>query len=108
MVDFCICRAEQIPLTIRQKGHAEKSTTVRRSHQHLVIDVIYDNEARQVLVSGDEDIAAQVFLCDMNGNILDYSAIINATFDVSEKTKDTLIIRIEAEDWMAGGEVSFN
>lgn len=59
-------------------------------------------------MSGDEDIAAQVFLCDMNGNILDYSAIINATFDVSEKTKDTLIIRIEAEDWMAGGEVSFN
>lgn len=84
----------------------EKSTTVQRSPQQLTIEVVYDNEARQITVSGDEDMGAQVYLCDLLGNTLDYSSCLNTVFDVPETRTGPLIVRIEAESWIAVGEVN--
>lgn len=86
----------------------EKSTTVQRSPQQLPIDVVYDNDARQITVSGEEDMVAQVYLCDLSGNILDYSSCLNTVFDVPEACTGSLIVRIEAGDWIAEGEVPMN
>lgn len=102
--------AEQnnVRLTVYKKGHVEKSTTVQRSPQQLPIDVVYDNGARQITVSGDEDMVAQVYLCDLSGNTLDYSSCLNTVFDVPETCTGSLIVRIETEDWIAEGEVLLN
>lgn len=99
--------AEQnnVRLTVYKKGHVEKSTTVQRFPQQLPIDVAYDNETRQITVSGDVDMEVQVYLCDLSGNTLDYSSCLNAVFDVPETYTGSLIVRIEAEGWIAEGEV---
>ncbi len=98
---------EKVYLKYHRDTHS-KNTTVLRLPQRLPIDVVYDDECRQIQVSGDEEMMAQVFLCDANGNTLDYSSTINVTFDVPEVCTETLIIRIEAEDWIAEGEVPLN
>lgn len=92
-------------MTIYRKGHVEKNTTVHRSPMLLPIDVFYDNEAHQIEVAGDEELAAKVFLCDENGNTLDYSPCINAVLYVPSNHKGLLIIRIEGEDWIATGKI---
>lgn len=100
--------AKTVSITVHRKGNVDRSTTVCRRPINLPIDVVYDNDARQITVSGDEEMMAQVFLCDANGNTLDYSSTINVTFYVPEVCTETLIIRIEAEDWIAEGEVPLN
>lgn len=100
--------ASTVSITVHRKGNVDRSTTVCRGPINLPIGVVYDNEARQVTVTGDEDMMAQVYLCDLNGNTLDYSSTINATFDVPETYTGSLIIRIESEDWIAVGEVPLN
>lgn len=54
-------------------GHEGKNTTVHRSPMRIPIDVYYDDELRQIEISGSADIDVQIFLCDINGNTLDYS-----------------------------------
>lgn len=49
---------------------------------------------------------AQVYLCDLLGNTLDYSSCLNTVFDVPETRTGPLIVRIEAESWIAVGEVN--
>lgn len=100
--------AKTVSITVHRKGNVDRSTTVCRRPINLPIDVVYDNDARQITVSGDEEMMAQVLLCDANGNTLDYSSTINVTFDVPEVCTETLIIRIETEDWIAEGEVPLN
>lgn len=108
LISFMSNAAQENAYLKYYKGTHSKNTTVLRSPQQPSIDVIYDNEARQILVSGEDDIEAQVFLCDTDGTLLDYSTTINAKFDVPEKWTNMLIIRIEAEDWIAIGEVPLN
>ncbi len=85
MISFMSNAAQENVYLKYYKGTHSKNTTVLRSPQQPSIDVIYDNEARQILVSGEDDIEAQVFLCDTDGTLLDYSTTINAKFDVPEK-----------------------
>ncbi len=93
-------------MTIYRKGHVEKNTTVHRSPMLLPIDVFYDNEAHQIEVAGDEELASKVFLCDENGNTLDYSPCINAVLDIPSNYSGLIIIRIEGEDWIATGKIA--
>lgn len=97
--------AKTVSITVHRKGNVDRSTTVCRSPIKLPIDVVYDNDARQITVSGDEEMVAQVYLCDLSGNTLDYSSCLNTVFDVPEARTGSLIIRIESEDWIAEGEV---
>ena len=53
------------------------STTVCRSPMRNSIDVYYDDELRQIEISSDVGVEVQLFLCDINGNTLDYSHCIN-------------------------------
>ncbi len=86
-------------------GRSDKSTTVRRSPMRLPIDVFYENETHQIEVAGDEEMVAQIFLCDENGNTLDYSPCINAVLDIPCNYNGLIIIRIESEEWVATGKI---
>jgi len=95
-----------IYMDIYKSGHDDKRTTVRRSPMKLPIDVFYDNETHQIEVAGNEEIMAQLFLCDENGNMLDYSPDINAVLKVPCNYSGLIIIRIECEDWIATGKIA--
>ncbi len=87
-------------------GQGTQSTTVRRSPLQLPFEVFYDSETRQVEVTSGDEVSAQVFLCDDNGNTLDYSPYINAVLDVPSNYNGLIIIRIEGEDWIATGKIT--
>ena len=89
-----------------QLGQGIQSTTVRRSPLRLPVDVFYDNETHQIEIMGDDEVSAQVFLCDENGNTLDYSPCINAMLDVPSNYNGLIIIRIDSENWIATGKVA--
>lgn len=106
MVTQASASKNDVYMTIYRKGHVEKNTTVHRSPMLLPIDVFYDNETHQIEIVGDEELAAQVFLCDENGNTLDYSPCINAVMDIPSNYSGLIIIRIEGEDWIATGKIA--
>lgn len=87
-------------------GGENKNTTVHRAPGKLPIEVVYDNETRQVEVSGDEEMAAQVYLCDENGNTLDSANSVNAVLNVPETYSGLLIIRVESAEWIATGKIA--
>ena len=68
-------------------GHEGKNTTVHRSPMRIPIDVYYDDELRQIEISGSVDIDVQIFLCDENGNIIAYSSITNTNGTKSASRK---------------------
>lgn len=89
-----------------KNGHQDKNTTVRRSPMQLPIEVFYNDETRQVEISCNDDLDAQVYLCDENRNILDYSTCLNTVLNVPDNYSGVLIIRIESDDWIASGEIA--
>ena len=68
-------------------GHEVKNTTVYRFPMRIPINVYYDNELRQIEISGSVDIDVQIFLCDENGNIIAYSSITNTNGTKSASRK---------------------
>ena len=72
----------------------------------LPIEVFYNDETRQVEISCNDDLDAQVYLCDENRNILDYSTCLNTVLNVPDNYSGVLIIRIESDDWIASGEIA--
>lgn len=89
-----------------QLGYGNNSTKVCRSPLRLPIDVFYNNDTHQIEVTSDDEVSAQVFLCDENGNTLDYSPSINAVLDVPSNYNGLIIIRIEGDDWIAIGKIA--
>lgn len=89
-----------------QTGNVDGSTTVRRSPMRIPIDVYYDDELRQIEISGDEDMNVQIYLCDENGNTITYSSTINTILDVPDGYSGLLFIRVEGEGWIATGQIA--
>lgn len=74
-------------------------TVVNRAPMHLPIEVTYDDETRQIDVNCDwEELTAQVYLCDENGNTLAYSPCINRVLDIPANYSGLLLIRIVGDD----------
>lgn len=89
-----------------QTGNVDGSTTVRRSPMRIPIDVYYDDELRQIEISGSADIDVQIFLCDINGNTLDYSHCMNTVLNIPYGFSGIIILRIESEEWIATGKIA--
>lgn len=87
-------------------GHEGKNTTVHRSPMRIPIDVYYDDELRQIEISGSADIDVQIFLCDINGNTLDYSYCMNTVLNIPYGFSGIIILRIESEEWIATGKIA--
>ena len=77
-----------------QTGNVVGSTTVCRSPMRISIDVYYDDELRQIEISSDVGVEVQLFLCDINGNTLDYSHCINTVLDIPYRYSGIIILRI--------------
>ena len=75
-------------------GHVDKSKSIRRSPMQIPIDVYYDDELRQIEISSDVGVEVQLFLCDINGNTLDYSHCINTVLDIPYRYSGIIILRI--------------
>ena len=93
-------------MTKQRQNNPEKVTTPHRAPEKLPIEVVYDNETRQVEVTGDEEMAAQVYLSDENGNTLDSANSVNAVLTVPETYSGLLIIRVESAEWIATGKIA--
>lgn len=104
-VDVAFAAKKDVYVIVYRKGQTS-STTVNRAPGKLPIEVVYDNETRQVEVTGDEEMAAQVYLCDENGNTLDSANSVNAVLNVPETYSGLLIIRVESEEWIATGKIA--
>lgn len=87
-------------------GHEGKNTTVHRSPMRIPIDVYYDDELRQIEISGFVDMDVQILLYDENGNTITYSSTINTILDIPDGYYGVLSIRIECEDWIAIGNIT--
>ena len=97
---------EKVFIDFYKNGRSTQNTTVRRSPMQLPIEILYDSETLQIEISCDDDLEAQVYLCDENGNILDYSTCLNTVLNVPDNYSGVLIIRIEGEDWISSGEIA--
>lgn len=91
-----------------QTSNVDASTTVRRSPMRIPIDVYYDDELRQIEISGDEDMDVQIYLRDESGNTITYSSTINTVLDIPDGYSGLLSIRIEGENWIATGKLLFD
>ena len=97
---------EDIYMTIYRKGNERIDKTIHRSPMLLPVDVFYNTETHQIEVTSGDEVSAQVFLCDKNGNTLDYSPCINAVLDVPSNYNGIIIIRIDSENWIATGKIA--
>lgn len=86
-----------------QTSNVDGSTTVRRSPMRIPIDVYYDDDLRQIEISGDEDMDVQIYLRDESGNTITYSSTINTVLDIPDGYSGLFSIRIEGEDWISTG-----
>ena len=93
----------RVAMKIYQTGNVNGSTTVRRSPMRIPIYLFYDDELRQIEISGIEDMKAEVFLYDSTGNLENYSSSLNTVFTVL--TSGTYIIEIQGDGWYAEGEI---
>lgn len=96
----------RVVIEIYQTGHVDRSTAVRRSLMRIPVDVYYDEELRQIEISGDEDMNVQIYLCDENGNTLTYSPPINTILDIPNGYSGLISIRIEGDNWVAIGRIT--
>ena len=87
-------------------GNVNSSTTIHRSPMRIPADVYYDNELRQIEIYGDENLNAQIYLCDEDGNIIAYSSTVNTLFYIPDSYSGTLSIRIETDNWIAIGLIT--
>lgn len=87
-------------------GHVDRSKTVRRSPMQIPLDVIYDDESRQIEICGVEEMDIQVYLYDEKENPIAYSSTINSTLDIPDGYSGIISIKIEGESWIATGIIT--
>lgn len=99
--------AEQrgVLMEIHHRSIPEKNMSVNRAPMRLPIEVVYDSDMHQIEVIGDEEMEGQIFLCDKNGNALDYSPCINAVLNIPYNYSGLIVLRIESEEWIATGKI---
>lgn len=84
-------RAEEIIEDIDY--HRNKTDhSVDRAPMRLPIVVTYDNVTGEVIVSSNSEIDAELFLCTIEGNVIDYSPSINSTLNTGNVNSVTLYI----------------
>ena len=97
--------AEQRPvfMEFHRKSIPEKHMEVNRAPMRLPIEVVYDSNTHEIKVMGGASMDAEVFLCDANNILIDYSSSLNTVFTVL--TSGIYFIQIQGDGWYAEGEV---
>jgi len=98
---FAEQRGIYMEMNSKNKPHAY--TQVNRAPMHISLDVIYDTDANCIIVTGEESMAAEVFVYNESGEIEAYSSSLNASLPVA--TPGIHIIQINGEYWYAEGRI---
>ena len=93
-------------MEFHRKINPEHARDVNRAPMRLPIEVVYDSETHKIEVVGNEEMEVQIFLCDGNGNALDYSPCVNAVLNIPYNYSGLIILRIESGEWIATGNIS--
>ena len=59
-------------MEFHRKVNPEHTRDVNRAPLRLPIDVVYDSDTHKIEVVGNEEMEVQIFLCDENGNYIDF------------------------------------
>lgn len=97
-------KKNNVPMDSSPKRHGDNNIR-HRSPLLIPIEVNYDDETHLVEISGDEELDAQVYLCDEHGNVLDYSPALNSELEIPDFHSGMVIIRVESEDWISTGSI---
>ena len=93
-------------MELHRKSNPEKNKSVNRAPMRLPIEVVYDSDTHKIKVSGDNKMEVQLFLCDENGNTLDYSQCVNSVLNIPNSYSGLITLRIESEGWIAIGNIN--
>lgn len=93
-------------MQFHRKVNPENSRDVNRAPMRLPIEVVYDSDTHKIKVSGDNKMEVQLFLCDENGNTLDYSQCVNSVLNIPNSYSGLITLRIESEGWIAIGNIN--
>lgn len=93
-------------MEFHRKSNPEKNMSVNRAPMRLPIEVVYDSDTHKIKVSGDNKMEVQLFLCDENGNTLDYSQCVNSVLNIPNSYSGLITLRIESEGWIAIGNIN--
>lgn len=101
--------AEDVDIILRfYKNRTEKDIPkeVNRAPMRLPVYVSYDTETGIIDVRGSESLDGEVYLCDADGVVKDYSPTINTSFEVA--SNGFYIIYIEGDGWYAEGIIEMD
>ena len=93
-------------MEFHRKSNPEKNMSVNRAPMRLPIEVVYDSDTHKIKVSGANKMEVQLFLCDENGNTLDYSQCVNSVLNIPNSYSGLITLRIESEEWIAIGNIN--
>lgn len=79
-----------------------KNTGRDRAPLHLPIEVVFDTDTHTLEVTGDESMDAEVYICNADGALEDYSSTINANFVIT--IPGDHLVHIEGNGWYSDGE----
>lgn len=73
--------------------------------QHLYINVYYDDVSRLIEITGDKDRPVQIYLYDVDGNVLECTSSLNSSIAIPYDYSGPISIYIEGEGWTAQGQI---
>ena len=106
MVHTAFAEQRGVLIEIHYRSVNGKNMSVNRAPMRLPIEVVYDSDTHKIKVSGDNKMEVQLFLCDENGNTLDYSQCVNSVLNIPNSYSGLITLRIESEGWIAIGNIN--
>ena len=101
MTQATFAKKEGVFMEYNRKSIPEKNTSVNRIPMSQPIEVTYDTDIHKIEVKGSETMEAEVFLYDINGNLINSSSSLNTNFEIT--ASGTYIIEIHGYEWDAEG-----
>lgn len=96
---------QEVKMEISKKSQSQTGTQLGRTIFNIPdIDVKYYVGANIIEISCQEDFAAEVYIYDSNGNIVDYINTINTSIQLPNEGQYT--IYINSEHWYALGHIN--
>lgn len=97
---------KSVPMEYHNEVNSGEKKDVERAPLRLPrIDVAYDTDMHIINIEGEEWIDADVYLYDVSGMLVDYSASLNVMFSIT--SPGIYIVSIQSENWYAVGTVKW-
>lgn len=91
----------EVQIEYHRNVNTKKDKVVNRAPQRIPIKIVYDTEAYKIIVKGNEELKAEIFLYNDSGTLECHSTVLNTTFMISNTS--SYIILIKGDNWHAEG-----